>query len=72
MMTGAYKNLGFTRFLMGAILFATLPLANANVSIKNGNFYTGNKDAAYPGGLEPKIERVLNSKSPYKGNYCNC
>jgi YD repeat-containing protein len=41
--------------------------AQANVSIRNGNFFIGYTDVLYPGGYEPKIERVYNSKSPYNG-----
>lgn len=41
--------------------------AGANVSIRNGNFFIGYTDVLYPGGYEPKIERVYNSKSPYNG-----
>src|SRR3954470_5818444 len=43
--------------------------AVANVSIKNGNFFVGYTDILYPGGFEPKIERVYNSKSPFKGMF---
>lgn len=42
-------------------------LAQANVSIKNGNFFIGYTDVLYSGGLEPKIERVFNSKTSYRG-----
>ncbi len=41
--------------------------AYANVSIRNGNFFIGYTDVIYPGGYEPKIERVYNSKSPFNG-----
>jgi YD repeat-containing protein len=41
--------------------------AYANVSIKNGNFFIGYTDIVYPGGFEPKMERVYNSKTPFKG-----
>jgi YD repeat-containing protein len=51
-----------------AVLFSLLPLAaEANVSLKNGNFFIGYTDIIYPGGFEPKIERVYNSKTPYNG-----
>lgn len=43
------------------------PSAFANVSLKNGNFFIGYVDVVYPGGFEPKIERVYNSKASYKG-----
>jgi YD repeat-containing protein len=57
------------------ILFSTLVLASflgasgaqANVSTKNGNFFIGYSDLSYAGGLEPKIERVYNSKSIHNG-----
>lgn len=52
------------------VLVAFLVLASsaqANVSIRNGNFFIGYTDVLYPGGYEPKIERVYNSKSPYNG-----
>ncbi len=52
------------------VLFAALVTAfgaQANVSIRNGNFFIGFTDVIYPGGYEPKIERVYNSKSPYNG-----
>lgn len=41
--------------------------AFANVSLRNGNFFIGYTDVIYPGGFEPKIERVYNSKTPYNG-----
>jgi YD repeat-containing protein len=41
--------------------------AQANVSLKNGNFFIGYTDIVYPGGFEPRIERVYNSKTPYHG-----
>jgi YD repeat-containing protein len=40
--------------------------ARADVSLRNGNFFTTFNDLSYPGGLEPKIERTYNSKSDYK------
>src|SRR3954467_12170508 len=43
--------------------------ALANVSVKNGNFFIGYTDIIYQGGFEPKIERVYNSKSPFKGMF---
>ncbi|MEO5969465.1 MAG: DUF6531 domain-containing protein [Bdellovibrionia bacterium] len=39
----------------------------ANVSLKNGNFFVGYTDIVYSGGFDPKIERVYNSKTPFKG-----
>src|SRR2546421_237593 len=43
----------------------------ANVSLKNGNFNIGFTDIAYPGGFEPKIERVYNSKASFRGIFGN-
>ena len=41
----------------------------ANVSLKNGNFFIAYTDIFYPGGFEPKIERVYNSKTPFSGMF---
>jgi YD repeat-containing protein len=65
-----------TRFKNTAVLFSLLALtfsssALAEVSLKNGNFFTGSKDIIYPGGFEPKIERVYNSKTSHKGAFGN-
>src|SRR6478752_1078720 len=43
--------------------------AFANVSLKNGNFFIGYTDLIYSGGFEPKIERVYNHKTPFKGMF---
>jgi len=43
--------------------------ARADVSLRNGNFYVSFRDIAYPGGLEPKVERVYNSKSDFTGMF---
>jgi len=43
--------------------------AFANVSLKNGNFFVAYTDIIYPGGFEPKIERVYNSKTNFKGMF---
>lgn len=43
--------------------------ARANVSLKNGNFFIGYTDIVYPGGFEPKIERVYNSKTYFDGMF---
>ncbi len=55
----------------GLFLFALLGIstayARADVSLRNGNFFVSFRDIAYPGGAEPKIERVYNSKSDYTG-----
>jgi YD repeat-containing protein len=57
-------------FAFGLIIVAaSIPAAFANVSIRNGNFFIGYTDVLYPGGYEPKIERVYNSKSPFNGMF---
>lgn len=48
-----------------------LPSAPAEVSLQNGNFYVGYKDIVLPGGFEPTIERVYNSKTSFKGIFGN-
>src|SRR3954447_16505986 len=53
--------------IVGLLLLAAPALAN--VSVKNGNFFIGYTDIIYQGGFEPKIERVYNSKSPFKGMF---
>ncbi len=53
--------------IAGLAVVLAAPMAFANVSIRNGNFFIGYTDVLYPGGYEPKIERVYNSKSPYNG-----
>ncbi|OFZ19704.1 MAG: hypothetical protein A2X94_16750 [Bdellovibrionales bacterium GWB1_55_8] len=59
----------FRTALAGAgILVALFPdVSGASVSLKNGNFFISFVDIVYQGGFEPKIDRVYNSKSPYKG-----
>ena len=52
---------------LGVSSFLIATLGSASVSLKNGNFFVGYTDIVYPGGFEPKIERVYNSKTPYKG-----
>ncbi|MEW6058141.1 MAG: DUF6531 domain-containing protein [Bdellovibrionota bacterium] len=51
--------------LVGALLLSIQALAN--VSLKNGNFFIGYTDLAFTGGIEPKVERVYNSKSSHDG-----
>lgn len=53
---------------VSALAFAAIP-AQAGVSLKNGNFFMSYTDLAYPGGFEPKVERVYNSKSAFKGSF---
>jgi YD repeat-containing protein len=43
--------------------------ARADVSLRNGNFFVSFRDISYPGGIEPKIERVYNSKSDFTGAF---
>ena len=55
------------RWILGLLLLLCGTAARANVSLKNGNFFIGYTDVVYSGGFEPKIERVYNSKTPFKG-----
>ncbi len=52
-----------------AFLSVTAAHARADVSLRNGNFFITLRDISYPGGLEPRIERVYNSKSDYMGMF---
>ncbi len=52
-------------FILTSFVIATQ--TQANVSLKNGNFFIGYTDFVYPGGMEPKAERVYNSKSSHNG-----
>jgi len=62
----AIRTMGF----LGLVVLALgTPGALANVSLRNGNFFIGYTDIVYPGGFEPKIERVYNSKSGFKGMF---
>ena len=54
---------------MTALMLGTLSQAMASVSLKNGNYFIGYTDLTYPGGFEPKIERVYNSKSSFFGMF---
>src|SRR3954466_6939903 len=70
------NNMKSANLLAGVLLLSTgivgLVASNsalANVSLKNGNFFIGYTDIVYPGGFEPRIDRIYNSKSPYKGMY---
>ncbi len=45
--------------------------ARADVSLRNGNFFVSFRDISYPGGIEPKVERVYNSKSDFNGIFGN-
>ena len=55
--------------LFSAILSMPTAFARADVSLRNGNFYVTFRDLYYPGGREPKIERVYNSKSDFTGMF---
>lgn len=65
-MVRAFSRLSF-QFLLGFVLFNSF--ATANVNLRNGNFFIGYTDIVYPGGFEPKIDRVYNSKTNYKGYF---
>lgn len=55
-------------FFAGALIFGMLlPSAEARVTLKNGNFFRAYTDIGYTLGAEPKVERVYNSKTNYKG-----
>jgi len=55
--------------VLGLFVFSFIATKSsyANVSLKNGNFFMVYVDIIYPGGFQPKIERVYNSKTAYKG-----
>jgi YD repeat-containing protein len=55
---------------LAAVLFFARS-APANVSLKNGNFLIAYTDVNYSGGFEPSVERVYNSKTPFKGIFGN-
>lgn len=63
-------GIGTMKYL-GVIFLASLVSlgALASVSLKNGNWFVGYTDIIYPGGFEPKIERVYNSKTPFRGMF---
>lgn len=58
-------------FGIAALLFmmVSTAYARADVSLRNGNFYVSFRDLSYPGGMEPKIERIYNSKSDFTGMF---
>lgn len=43
--------------------------AHARVTLKNGNFYRGYTDIGYGMGAEPKIERIYNSRTLFRGMF---
>ncbi len=61
-------NFGITMLVTLGVFFGGQDL-QANVSLKNGNFFIAYTDAIYSGGFETKLERVYNSKSPYRGMF---
>jgi YD repeat-containing protein len=63
-----FRNLNLLGASILAVSAAALGLAqsaSANVSLRNGNFFVGYTDIVYPGGFEPKIERIYNSKTEF-------
>ncbi len=70
---GKQPNFARTAFkaviLAGAAALLSAAPAWSNVSLRNGNFFMGYTDIIYPGGFEPKMERVYNSKTSFKGIY---
>jgi YD repeat-containing protein len=64
-------KINFFKIWVSSLFFIVLsPIqAPASVSLKNGNYFIGYTDLVYPGGFEPKIERIYNSKTPYKGMF---
>lgn len=48
-----------------ALTMFTSSAALAQVSLRNGNFFTAYTDLVYPGGFDPKIERIYNSKTDW-------
>ncbi|MBS1959879.1 MAG: hypothetical protein JST80_10430 [Bdellovibrionales bacterium] len=52
---------------LGVLTSISTAYARADVSLRNGNFYVTFRDISYPGGIEPKFERVYNSKSDFHG-----
>ncbi|MFN7685801.1 MAG: DUF6531 domain-containing protein [Oligoflexia bacterium] len=64
MMPLRFKFISFAASVVFGFLSASV---QANVSLKNGNFFRGYTDIVYQGGFEPKIERVYNSKTSFSG-----
>ena len=52
---------------LGGVLGMLSMSARANVSVRNGNFFTGFNDARFEGALPLMWTRVVNSKSSFKG-----
>ena len=57
--------------LLVGIAAALLPVltSEANVSLRNGNFFMSYTDIAYPGGFDLRIDRVYNSKTAFNGSF---
>ncbi len=64
--SGLFGVLLHTFFL---ITMVTTAYARADVSLRNGNFYVSFRDISYPGGIEPKIERIYNSQTEFSGMF---
>ena len=64
MKTMRLKFIWCLSLLVGSILAS---YAQANVSIRNGNFFVGYTDVLHSGGMELRVERVYNSKAGFKG-----
>ncbi len=62
-----YMNIKTLVVFGAAFLLSMTHPVSAGVSMKNGNFFIGYTDMIYPGGFEPKIERVYNSKTTFDG-----
>ena len=62
--TAVFWRISVLAPLLGALV---LPVAEARVTLKNGNFFRGYTDIGYKMGAEPKVERVYNSKTNFKG-----
>lgn len=63
-------NRNIKTFFSAAAVSLFFGVAFASVSLRNGNFFTGYTDLYYPGGFDPKIERIYNSKTDYdKGSF---
>lgn len=59
----------FLFFPVFSLLVFSTAFARADVSLRNGNFYVSFRDISYVGGMDPKIERVYNSKSEFSGMF---
>ena len=55
--------------LIATLMSISFAHARADVSLRNGNFFVSFRDISYPGGIEPRVDRVYNSKSDFNGIY---